>query len=169
MRVEPQARGAPAFVAQRAQERPLGDQLGRRVELGHAIGRNAVDAHLQAWLELQGEGRCDGRAYFISDGQPIAMKTMINRMLQAAGLDPVNRHVPLSLARMLAPLVETAWRSLRLRGEPMLTRFVVDQFATAHWYDIGAAQRDFGYAPKVDLEQGMRRLQDSLAAAAPTS
>ena len=130
---------------------------------------NAVDAHLQAWLELQGEGRCDGRAYFISDGQPIAIKTMINRMLQAAGLDPVNRHVPLPLARMLAPLVETAWRTLRLRGEPMLTRFVVDQFATAHWYDIGAAQRDFGYAPKVDLEQGMRRLQDSLAAAAPTS
>lgn len=124
---------------------------------------NAAAAHMLAWQELQGQERCAGKAYFISDGQPIAMKAMINRMLGAAGIPAVERHVPLALARMLAPLVETLWRTLRLRGEPMLTRFVVDQFATAHWYDISAAQRDFGYVPQVTLEQGMQQLQAALS------
>lgn len=123
---------------------------------------NAVEAHLRAWWELQGEARCGGKAYFISDGQPIALKTMVNRLLQAAGEAPVERHVPLFLARIMAPLVETLWRGLRLRGEPMLTRFVVDQFATAHWYDISAAHRDFGYLPQVGLDEGMQRLQAEL-------
>ncbi len=124
---------------------------------------NAVDAHLLAWAGLKSGADCGGKAYFISDGQPIAMKTMVNRLLQAAGIDPVNRHVPLALARVMAPIVETLWRGLRLKGEPMLTKFVVDQFATAHWYDIGAAERDFGYVPNVDLEQGMRALAAHLA------
>jgi len=124
---------------------------------------NAVDAHLLAWEGLKSGADCAGRAYFISDGQPIAMKAMVNRLLQAAGLEPVNRHIPLGLARAMAPVVEWIWRGLRLRGEPMLTRFVVDQFATAHWYDISAAKRDFGYVPKIDLERGMATLRAHLA------
>lgn len=124
---------------------------------------NAVAAHLLAWAGLKSGADCGGKAYFISDGQPIAMKTMVNRLLQAAGLEPVNRHIPLALARVLAPLVEGLWRILSLRGEPMLTRFVVDQFATAHWYDISAAQRDFGYQPQIGLEEGMQRLNKRLS------
>jgi nucleoside-diphosphate-sugar epimerase len=120
---------------------------------------NAVAAHLAAWRALAPDAACAGRAYFISDGAPIALKEMVNRLLATAGIAAVDRHVPLALARLLAPLVETGWRLLRLRGEPMLTRFLVEQFSTAHWYDIGAARRDLGYAPKVDLEAGLAQLR----------
>ena len=37
--------------------------------------------------------------------------------------------------------------TLRLASEPPMTRFVAEQLATAHWFDIGAAKRDLGYVP----------------------
>ena len=43
-----------------------------------------------------------------------------------------------------------------------MTRFVASQLATSHWYDISAARRDLGYEPKVGLEDGLRRLAESL-------
>jgi hypothetical protein len=45
-------------------------------------------------------------------------------------------------------LCEFAWRALRLRSEPPVTRFSVEQLATAHWFDTRAAARDFGYVPR---------------------
>jgi 2-alkyl-3-oxoalkanoate reductase len=31
--------------------------------------------------------------------------------------------------------------------------------ATAHWYSIAPATRDFGYAPKVTIAEGLARLK----------
>jgi nucleoside-diphosphate-sugar epimerase len=39
-----------------------------------------------------------------------------------------------------------------------MTRFVARQLSTAHWFDLTAAKRDFGYAPSVSAEEGLRRL-----------
>jgi nucleoside-diphosphate-sugar epimerase len=46
-----------------------------------------------------------------------------------------------------------------LPGEPVMTRFLAEQLSTTHWYDISAAKRDFGYAPRVGFEEGLRRLK----------
>ena len=43
-------------------------------------------------------------------------------------------------------------------GEPPMTRFLAEQLSTPHWYDISAAQRDFGYTPKVGTADGLQRL-----------
>jgi hypothetical protein len=48
-------------------------------------------------------------------------------------------------------------------GEPRLTRFVVHELATAHWFDLGAARRDLGYAPRVSIDAGLALLRASLA------
>jgi nucleoside-diphosphate-sugar epimerase len=53
----------------------------------------------------------------------------------------------------------TASRLLRIRSELPLTRWVVEELASAHWFDIGAARRDLGCEPKVGLDEGMRRLE----------
>jgi 2-alkyl-3-oxoalkanoate reductase len=126
---------------------------------------NAADAHLSALDRLQANAACAGRAYFLSNGEPLPMKTMINRLLHCAGLPAVNRHIPTWTARFAATLMQAAYTYLPLKGEPLLTPFLVEQFTTAHWYNIDAAKRDLGYTPRVSIDEGMRLLESSLRSA----
>jgi nucleoside-diphosphate-sugar epimerase len=128
---------------------------------------DAAEAHLLAAARLEEEPGVSGRAYFISQGDARPLWSIINGMLGAAGLPPVEREIPLPAARAAACAYEAAWKLLRKEGEPPLTRFLVSQLSTAHWFDISAAKRDLGYAPSVTIEQGMARLKDWLWTAAP--
>lgn len=130
---------------------------GKRIDTTYID--NAVDAHLRAAEALHPGAALAGKAYFISNGEPIPTEDMINRLLAAAGIAPVHARMPYPLAYAVGALMELAWGGLRLRGEPLMTRFLAKQLSTAHWYDISAAQRDFGYRPQVTLEQGLALLR----------
>jgi nucleoside-diphosphate-sugar epimerase len=43
-----------------------------------------------------------------------------------------------------------------------MTRFLAAQLATDHYFDLGRARRDLGYALFVSKDEGMRRLGDWL-------
>lgn len=124
--------------------------------------KNAAEAHLLAADALAPGAACAGKAYFISNGEPVELWDMVKRMLAAAGLPPVTRSVPLPLAKALAWGFETFTRLTGSEQEPRLTRFVVGEMSTAHWFDISAAKRDFGYVPRVSTEEGLRRLAEHL-------
>jgi 2-alkyl-3-oxoalkanoate reductase len=51
---------------------------------------------------------------------------------------------------------------LGIRKEPRMTRFVARELSTAHWFDISAAKRDFGYRPRVSIDEGLERLEKHL-------
>jgi nucleoside-diphosphate-sugar epimerase len=40
-----------------------------------------------------------------------------------------------------------------------MTRFLAEQLATTHWYDMAPARRDFGYRPRVTIDEGIARLK----------
>lgn len=121
---------------------------------------DAAHAHLNALDRLAPGSPCAGRAYFISSGEPILLDDMINGMLRAASLPPVTRRIPLPLANVLASGCELTWRLLKREDEPPLTKFVVEQLSTAHWYNIAAAKRDLGYHPRVMVHEGLLRLSE---------
>jgi len=114
-------------------------------------------------LLLQGGAApCAGKVYFIANGEPKPIRDLINALLAAAGLPPCKKTVPRFVALGAAAACEQAWLTLQLEGEPWLTRFLVDMMSTAHWYKLGAAQKDLGYTAKVSTEQGLQRLQAAL-------
>ena len=132
---------------------------------------NAADAHLLAADGLAGAGPggpaahaspVAGKVYFISQGEPVPMWDMVNRLLDAAGAPPVTRSVPTGLAMALAAGFEAMHRFTNNPAEPRLTRFVVREMSTAHWFDLSAARRDLGYAPRVSIAEGLERLRDAL-------
>jgi len=124
---------------------------------------NAARAHLNAADRLGRGSSAAGRAYFISNGEPVPLWEMVNRILAAADLPPVTATVSPQLAYVAGIVCEGLWKTLRLAGEPPMTRFVARELATAHWFDISAARRDLGYVPEISIEEGLRRLRDSLA------
>ena len=128
---------------------------------------DAVDAHILAAVQLSPLSEISGNAYFLSAGDPRPLWEIVDRMLAAAGLGPVKRSVPKGVAFAAADACEAVWRALRLSSEPPLTRFLVTQLTTAHWFDIGAARRELGWKPRVGLDEGMARLAKWVRAARP--
>lgn len=136
----------------------------------HRIGRidplidpiyvdNAAEAHLLAAHRLTPGSAIAGKIYFVTQGEPIPLWTMINSMLRAAGLPPVDRSVPASLAMSLGRLMEWGYRLAGRTDEPPMTRFLVRELSTTHWFKIDAARRDLGYHPRVTFDEGFRRLE----------
>ena len=123
---------------------------------------NAVHAHLLALDRLQPGAACAGKAYFISNGEPRSVRDIVNGLLAAAGAPVVTRTLPFALAYALGAGCELIWTLLRLAGEPPMTRFLAEQLSTEHWYDCSQAHRDFGYAPIVSMDEGLRRLRAAL-------
>jgi nucleoside-diphosphate-sugar epimerase len=125
---------------------------------------DAVEAHVLAAIQLSPLAEIAGNAYFLSAGDPRPVWEIVDRLLAAAGLGPVKKSIPKGVAVAAAGACETVWRALQLASEPPLTRFLVGQLTTAHWFDISAARRDLGWAPRVRLEEGMERLAQWLRA-----
>lgn len=143
-------------------------RLGKRdVKVDVTYVDNAADAHILAADKLSIGSPVAGKAYFISNGEPVVMWDFLNRVITDAGLPPVTQSVPVWLARFVAGVQERFFRLFGLTKEPGMTRFVVCQMSTSHWYDISAARRDFGYEPAVSVEEGLKRLKESLTTANP--
>lgn len=119
---------------------------------------NAAQAHFDAFAHLAPGAACAGRAYFISNGEPKPVREIVNGLLRAAGAPEVDKTVPFAAAYAIGAVCEIAWPLLRLQGEPPMTRFLAEQLSTTHWYDMTPATRDFGYVPRVTIEEGLARL-----------
>jgi 2-alkyl-3-oxoalkanoate reductase len=122
---------------------------------------NAAAAHLQAADALAPGSPVAGRAYFITQGEPVNCWDWIDEILSLAGLPPVRRSISLGAAWAIGATLEGAYTVLRLQSEPRMTRFLAAQLGTSHWFKIGRARADFGYDPQVSTAEGMQRLAAS--------
>lgn len=123
---------------------------------------NAANAHILAADKLKSNPELSGRIYFISQDEPIPLWDMVNAILHAGGLSPVKRSVSTKTAMLIGTIAESIYRIFRLRGEPHITRFVAEELATAHWFDISAAKNDLGYIPQISTQKGLELLRQSL-------
>jgi nucleoside-diphosphate-sugar epimerase len=122
---------------------------------------NAAQAHIDAFHHLVPGAACAGRAYFISNGEPMTARSLVNSLLRAVNAPPVEKHLSFRAAYAIGAVCEAAWTVLPLRGEPPITRFLAEQLSTAHWYDMGPATRDFGYVPRVTIVEGLCHLAEA--------
>jgi nucleoside-diphosphate-sugar epimerase len=124
---------------------------------------NAADAHIAAAERLAPGSPVAGKRYFLSNDEPRPLWDLVNAVLAAAGLPPVTRSVPYGFARFMGAALEGAHGLLGLEGEPRMTRFLANELATAHWFDISAAKRDLGWEPRVSIDEGLVRLTEWLS------
>lgn len=119
---------------------------------------NAAWAHLDAAEALTGpDVPCAGKAYFISNDEPVKLWHWVNDFLPRIGAPTVDRKVGLGTATAVGAVMETAWRWLPLKGEPRMTRFLAAALARSHWYDMTPAKEDFGYRIRVPMAEGTAR------------
>ncbi|MBI2944214.1 MAG: NAD-dependent epimerase/dehydratase family protein [Candidatus Wallbacteria bacterium] len=115
---------------------------------------NAAEAHMQAAASEE----VAGKAYFITQGQPVRLWDFIGDLLKRLDLPGVRARIPFSAAYALGAASEATYRALGLAGEPRMTRFLACELAHSHYYSIERARRDFGYTPRVSTAEGLDRL-----------
>jgi nucleoside-diphosphate-sugar epimerase len=97
-----------------------------------------------------------GEAYNITNDRPLSQEQLLCAIARAVGADPPRVHLPYRalyaagyLAERLAALGPSAQR-------PPVTRLGVAFAGTDNRYAIDKARRELGYAPRVDLDAGVR-------------
>jgi nucleoside-diphosphate-sugar epimerase len=129
---------------------------------GQALSTCHVDNLCHALVLAADHGR-DGAAYFVSDGADTTLKAFITRLLASRGVTPKDRTVPFGVAWIMAGVMGTAWRLLRLRGEPPITRQMLRLIGKDFTLDISKARRELGYTPVLTSEEGFRAMERSVA------
>lgn len=122
---------------------------------------DCVNAHILAMKALENSPESvAGKSYFISQGDPVNMWGWIDDVLAAHGLPPVKKSLPTGLALSIAYVMELGAKALSRVGvkvTPLLTRFLVSEMSTDHYFNISRAKRDFGYVPARSIAEAMRK------------
>lgn len=121
---------------------------------------NAAAAHLNALDHLaQRSPAGGGKAYFITQDQPVRCWDWIFEVLEIAGVEPPRRKLSLAAAWRVGAALEAIYRVARVRAEPPMTRFLAAQLAKDHYFDITAAKTVLGYRPAITTQQGLEQLK----------
>ena len=119
---------------------------------------NAAEAHLLAADAVSPDASCAGKPFFITQGEPVVLWTWLDELLQAVKAPRITRGVSLRTATLVGAVMEGVHRAFGLEREPRMTRFLANQLAKSHYFDISAAKRDLGYTVRVSLREGTNRL-----------
>ncbi|MBQ7530044.1 NAD-dependent epimerase/dehydratase family protein [bacterium] len=116
---------------------------------------NAALAHINAFENID---ECAGKAYFISDGEPVVLWDWINELLNKIEAPPIKFRIPFLLTWCLGAVLEFVYKLLKKKEEPKMTRFTAEQLATSHYFNIDNARRDLHYVPEVSGQEGLNKL-----------
>ncbi|MBU3742728.1 MAG: NAD-dependent epimerase/dehydratase family protein [Candidatus Kapabacteria bacterium] len=114
--------------------------------------RNVIEAVLCA---MRAPASACGRAYNITNGEPVDLWKTIGVTMSMLGRTPPSRRIPKGVALAAAALSELLHHVLRRPGEPSLTRHGVQVLATAVTLDITAARDMLGYVPVQNTLDGI--------------
>ncbi|KAH7427732.1 hypothetical protein KP509_10G057200 [Ceratopteris richardii] len=127
----------------------------------HICAEKALDVH-----NSSGDGAAAGKAYFITNKEPIQFWEFISRILEGLGYDRPKIHLPVKLLMPFAFLVAWVYEYMAKYGvkpsqfTPSRLRLV----SSWRTFKCDRATRLLNYHPIVSLEEGIKRTIDSFSA-----
>jgi nucleoside-diphosphate-sugar epimerase len=121
---------------------------------------NVVNAHINAIQAITENPEISGRAFFITNGEPVLLWDFLNKILESYGLEPLSKSVPVWFAYLLSLLAEAIHKTILRNREPSLTRFLVKELSRSHWFDISNARKHLNYNPAISNIEGLRNIYD---------
>ena len=125
---------------------------------------NLVDALLLAGDQLSPGANLAGKAYFITNGEPMPFWDFVRKVLARLHYPPIRWRLPHQPIYAFAALKEgfEALRGGEISPEDGFTRFAIRYMCTHHYFCIDRARAELGYAPAVSNDEGIRRTVASL-------
>ncbi|MFQ6311117.1 NAD-dependent epimerase/dehydratase family protein [Lysobacter capsici] len=123
---------------------------------------NVVDAVV---LAMDASWRLNGRVYNISNGEPVAIWDVIDRLADALSLPRPHKRMPKPVALALASAVEAFYRRFKPDSEPPLLRYGIELLSVDMTLDITRARDELGYRPRVSMDEALNKTLSELARA----
>jgi nucleoside-diphosphate-sugar epimerase len=139
----------------------MADRLRAGKGLIVGSGRNALpfvyvtDVVKGLLLALDHE-RALGRAYNITNDQPLTQEELLEAIAREIGAEPPRFHAPYRALYAAGRAAEYLGTVARSRRQPLLTRLGVKLFGTDNRHAIDRARQELGYEPAVSLREGVR-------------
>lgn len=121
---------------------------------------NVVDA---LELALDAPDFLTGRVYNISNGEPVRIWRVIDRLADTLNVPRPHRRIAKPVALALAGALETACRWFAPDREPPLLRYGVELLSVDMTLDIRRARDELGYCPRVGMDEALARTFRALA------
>jgi nucleoside-diphosphate-sugar epimerase len=126
------------------------------------LGRGEIYYHLTYIDDLvEGFRQCaehpaaGGRTYILAGPEVTTLKELMTRIATAAGVSGPRLHLPVWPFWIAGALCEAVCLPFGL--EPPIYRRRVDFYTKSRAFDITRAREEIGYAPRVSLDEGIRR------------
>lgn len=116
-------------------------------------------ANLCVAVELALDRGRGGEVYFISDGEPVAFRTLVSALVETQGIDVPDKSVPRFVVRSVAAMGDILARISGGRVVPPLTMQAYATSAVEVSFDISKARRELGYAPVISMREGLAELR----------
>lgn len=116
--------------------------------------QNVVDALL---LCVESPKNTLGKKYNISNGEPVKIWDLVNRICDELGFSHPRRKISRQAAHNVGGALEFIYSLIPYSPEPPLTRMSVSMMSNSTTLDISAAQNELGYQPKISIEEGVGR------------
>jgi nucleoside-diphosphate-sugar epimerase len=124
----------------------------------HAMSSCHVDNLCDALILAADRGK-GGEAYFVADAEQSTLKSFISSLLASRGVTAPDKSVPFGMAWTMAGLTGAAWRFLRLKGEPPITRQTLRLIGKPFTISTREAQVNLGYAPRITMKEGLAAMR----------
>ena len=125
---------------------------------------NAAHAHLCAIEALSNNPASHGKAYWVSQQDPVNCWDWLNELLLAAGVPTIKKSISSHTAYVAGTVLEVVYTALRMRREPRMTRFLAKQLSMDHYFDNSRAQELLGYFPILSNSQAMDKFKQAIRA-----
>jgi nucleoside-diphosphate-sugar epimerase len=127
--------------------------VGRGTNLRHPIH---IDDALEAFLLAARAGTgAAGRAWIVAGPRAVTVRELVETCARVLDVPAPRFGVPRAAALLAAAAAELAGSVLR--RQPPFSRRSLAFFDHDNAFDTGAARRDLGFEPVVELEEGLRR------------
>lgn len=117
---------------------------------------NLVDGEIRAAERLVDGSPVCGRAYIVTDDDPINTGRFSQTLVHDMGIDVRSIRIPGGLARALATASERVFQFFG-RPKPPVSIVEVQLCVDDNYFSIDSARQDLEYQPIVDTREGLRR------------
>lgn len=122
------------------------------------IDMTYVDNVVEAIIcSVEADSECIGEIYNITNDEPIKIWDYLSEVLKDLDRAPPTKKISYSVIYTVCLFLELYYKTLRIKGEPMLTRYTAGLLALSQTLNIEKAKMKLKYAPIVNMREARKR------------